>query len=805
VELIPDLQESLEWNDVHFVPVRHHSPACATALQRLLDEVQPAAVLVEGPREFDALLPLLADARTRCPVAIFSQASEDAPAWFFPLCDSSPERVALLHAHAKDVPAHFIDLSPSLRPRLKEEGSHSLMDESRLAHSTWVQTLVEKTGCRNHDELWERLFELRTFDQLGDWRGFFREVHAWCALGRASWSEDAIEADGDLAREECMAQEILRHRKLHQGPLVVVTGGFHTSGLLATLRSGRKVGKVPTPDTTTSPWLIRYGFRELDALTGYASGMPSPAWQQSLWEGFRNREQTPSLGACRTFLLQLGRTLRHGGVGEPVGTPAVEAAIVQAQRLAQLRGLVAPGRSELLDAAHSCFLKEARTDARTGFSHEVHQLLGGTAMGDIPPSSSSPPLVEDTRRQARAARVDLDDTSRRTVKLDLHRKPAHRERERFFQLAAFLEIPLAAWQTGPDLLNGIGMDRLFSQWQVAWTPMVESSLYELSSQGSTLQSLAARKISEELSGSEENRPQCSDGVRVLQKAAILGVLDRIPDWKGRLAQLEAQETSFPSLVDACKRLTVMRQVQGLTDFPEPAWLDVFLARTWQRTVFALDDLLDGGPESDGESQRQLTESVADALLTLREIAEGFAADSDLKSLIDPSLFQSRLQGLARSRHVPPLLSGAAVALLALSESGQEILEQATSIHLGTGAGSRAATDFLRGVLRTGPELLLREGGPLKRLHELVGTWDEDRFLDLLPELRQSFQALDPLRIEKLAGQIRTLAGGEIPFDPFAAVDVPEGQILSMARFEALLAATLDREGIGHWLAPLEAT
>ena len=55
---------------LHVVPVRHHSPACAAHLERLIVEVKPAAILVEGPCDFDPLLPLLADARTVPPVAI---------------------------------------------------------------------------------------------------------------------------------------------------------------------------------------------------------------------------------------------------------------------------------------------------------------------------------------------------------------------------------------------------------------------------------------------------------------------------------------------------------------------------------------------------------------------------------------------------------------------------------------------------------------------------------------------------------------------------------------------------------------
>ncbi|HMQ38538.1 MAG TPA: DUF5682 family protein, partial [Micropruina sp.] len=73
------------WRDagVHLVGVRHHSPGCAAALAALLNEVRPAVVLIEGPREYGALLPALADERTRPPVAILSVGERHSG--FYPL------------------------------------------------------------------------------------------------------------------------------------------------------------------------------------------------------------------------------------------------------------------------------------------------------------------------------------------------------------------------------------------------------------------------------------------------------------------------------------------------------------------------------------------------------------------------------------------------------------------------------------------------------------------------------------------------------------------------------------------------
>ncbi len=87
--------EQLRAEGIYLAPVRHHSPACALAVEALLDEVRPAVVLVEGPEEYGRLLPALLDPRTRPPVAVLSLGTDGKGAGFYPLAEFSPEWVAL--------------------------------------------------------------------------------------------------------------------------------------------------------------------------------------------------------------------------------------------------------------------------------------------------------------------------------------------------------------------------------------------------------------------------------------------------------------------------------------------------------------------------------------------------------------------------------------------------------------------------------------------------------------------------------------------------------------------------------------
>ena len=49
-------------------PIKHFSPACAWHLKRLIHDVRPAAVLVEGPDDADGLIPHIVAPETRPPL-----------------------------------------------------------------------------------------------------------------------------------------------------------------------------------------------------------------------------------------------------------------------------------------------------------------------------------------------------------------------------------------------------------------------------------------------------------------------------------------------------------------------------------------------------------------------------------------------------------------------------------------------------------------------------------------------------------------------------------------------------------------
>src|SRR4051794_21592489 len=70
--ILDQLLPLLITQEIVYFPIRHHSPACALHLRRLILELNPSAVLVEGPDSFDPLIPLILHEMTRAPIAIYT-------------------------------------------------------------------------------------------------------------------------------------------------------------------------------------------------------------------------------------------------------------------------------------------------------------------------------------------------------------------------------------------------------------------------------------------------------------------------------------------------------------------------------------------------------------------------------------------------------------------------------------------------------------------------------------------------------------------------------------------------------------
>jgi hypothetical protein len=809
--LPPPVQAGLErlvGDDIYFAPVRHHSPACSLALQALIREVKPVAVLIEGPDDFDELLPLLLDGATRPPVAVLCQAVAAKPAngeaaplsdvrsVFFPFCDYSPEWVALQAGTAAGAQIAFIDQRWHMLPDREEAGAEarSLMSERYFAHSAYLKALAARSGCRDQDELWDHLFELRPAADLRDWRTLFADVFCYCAMARNDYEPAVLEAEGSLPRERHMAAHVRNWRTKVAGPIVVVTGGFHTIALQQMLQGDAAAPATPAPaDQQLGNWLIRYSFDRLDALNGYGAGMPSPAYYQWVWESANAHPNGPDLQDvainCLARLAQQSRTL---GLADQISTAGVQAAAVQASRLAHLRGHAGPGRQDLLDAVRSCFIKGSIDDGTSGMAEDIRRFLGGSLLGDIPPSAGSPPLLEDARRLARRMGIRLDDSLPRTVRLDIYRKQKHQERSRFLHLMSYLGAGLALWRSGPDFMAGTSLDVLTEEWQVGWNPLVEAKLIELAPLGASLADVAMARLraEEDALGGQGKARSAAHAVGLLMRACVIGLHERLPALLAMLAAHLDEDANARSVISCGHRLLVLwraREPLGVQNHPQ---VQELLVRAWSSALYLLPQL--AAVKEDGEAD------AIRSLLSLRALHETMRPLLGDEHAGEHARWPAQLERIVATQDAAPGVCSAAAAYLFIEGHWDEAqLADLLKRRFGPGAVAEHAVRALNGLLSAAPELLLTQAGLRRDISAILAGWDEQTFIAFLPDLRHAFAQLKPQETARLAEALAGIGAGEQSSLAETHYSATEADMLAGTALEAALAACLERDGLLH--------
>jgi hypothetical protein len=828
-------------------PVRHHSPACAWQLRKLFAELDaagrpPSAVLIEGPRSFDGLLPLLAHDDARMPLAVYTYAvfepdaraaSADAPAdahetgsreghapeaqtaqqpppqrraAYYPFCDYSPELVAIREARSRGVPTRFIDLDFSEQCRLeqlnaadhatdREAAGDSLLEERHYRRSRYLQALAERLGCRDHEELWEHLFEADA-GQV-DLQAHLARIGAYCALSRVDHGEDELRADGTLAREAEMAWHLRRalaERDADAGPVVAVVGGFHAVVLPALVAADAPRPKIPRARIEEeASALIRYSFDRLDRLNGYAAGMTAPAWHQRLWQRMSAQHKAGiALGprlrrdAALETLIEIASQLRDTH-GVAVPTPTLAAAYEQTLRLCALRRRPAPTRDDVLDAVIGCFVKgDADSDGALVRAVAL-RTLGGSAMGTVPAGAGTPPLVRDAQARLRRQRLKIDDAQPRRATLELYRRPDHRITSRLLHGLNLLGVPFAVRTAGPDFVRGIGLQRLQEHWDYHYSAATEAALVEASVHGATLPLAVANVFLRRMQqmahaqGAQDARSAAAMAV----EACVLGLHDHLPRALDLLRSAIATDPGFESVADAVASLALLWESREPLEARDIAALPALLQAAYERALYLGRELR--GAQGDGGA-------VLRALTRLREILIGTAGRA-----LDADLFWRMLEAL-QSQHDAAVVRGGALGLrYSAGHAHDDELATALRGHLRGLLGPQEAAAYLRGLLHTAREAAWQQPALLEVIDALLAQWPQADFVANLPELRLAFAGMTPKETDRIAAAVAQRHGvGEL--GPRVHYDLSDADLQAHLRLSETMRDVLAADGLDAWCA-----
>ncbi len=878
---------------IHFAPVRHHSPACAVAVRAAIEELRPAAVLIEGPEEFSRLIPDLLHEETRPPIAVLSlggsgssagsgakaRDAEDEPegAGFYPLASFSPEWVALRAGHAVGAELAFVDrpfgersaaeraLSGSAAPGPEGSGesgiengaasgtarpdpfARTLMSERYLAHSEAIAALARRIGCRDHDEVWDQLFEARASAELADWRTVFDDVFAWSALARLDYEEGVLAGEGSLDREARMAARIaetvdrLSADRLTDGgagPVLVVTGAFHTLALVEALSGAPEGAPVRDrqpeggfgPTAQGEAWLVRYDHERLDGLRGYGAGMPSPGYCERLHAAhlreLRLAPESVSHPASQSASAQAGpigaRALATeilvdvargaAGRGHGVSLPQVSAAAESAVRLAELRERSFPCRTDLLDAVRSCYVQD---DGGVGGPGEperplglaIAEVFGGRSLGDVPPGSASPPLVRDVRDRVRAVRLVIDDSVPRTTRLDARRTASHRAKRQVLALLDFVGAGFGQLVSGPDHVAGRGLGLITEEWQYCWTPLVEARLVELVHLGATLEAVAVARLYEAegrlagtgagaAAGAGAGASSVDALARLVAQTLVIGMGWHLPRIVSLLRTTLDTDRDLSSVVSGARRLLGLWHARVELGAEEHAreLLDL-VSQALATAAYLVSDL--------GRTRAEDEDAAIGTLIDLRSLLRDAAAAGDGdQGGTGGEIRTAVVRELARLRDDGDTAPAVAGALLALGftdgEVPDDVLVTRVRGALTAGADPGTAVRFLGGVMRAAPDLILHTPEMFDAVDDALRALQGDAFLAVLPDLRRAFTWLRPTETHRLAKRVAERTGARVD-QVDVRVALSEEDLAAGLALDHELAAVLERDGLAHWV------
>lgn len=777
----PDLTQPIVW-----LPIRHHSPACAHHVEAVIRRLRPTAVLIEGPRDATRLLPHLVDPGLRPPVAVFTtytdRSGEGPPqrtAAYYPLCAYSPELVAVQAGLAMGAQVRFIDLCwPEMvqaelsrrQPATEADRPRSLQREDALRQGAWLTQACRRAGARDPDDLWDGWFEADGRQRSAE--DFFQGVLAWCTACRLAHTADELMSEGNLVREAGMRAEVDRMRAEVGGQVVVITGGFHTVALPHTAPGLPKPVKIAREEDAGT-WLMRYDFVQLDRLNGYASGMPSPAFWQWRWDN----------QPVDDLVVTLARELR-GNTGCPSVADAA-AAVAQLHRLASFRGHRHPTRHDLLDAVTSCFIKGAQDIEGVAVLAQVRKVLTGNRIGMVPPAAGRPPLVHDFERQVSALRLKSG-VEEHTLDLDLYRSAAHRETSRFLHRLQLLDVPFAHKQDGPDFTTGEDLHRVREIWEYQWLPGVEARLVEQSRYGATVVEAATARLLELAEATESGERRADQAARLLVEACRCGLHAQARLLLTRVVRLIASDGDASSVIGAATSLHLLvtgREPLEAHDMPE---IDATVLAAWARAAYLITELAKAAPEAEDEACQDL--------LSWSTLAE---------ELTEPSCATLRRERLEDIRTgINPAVAGTAWGLLYDDGLADGVaLGAQLAGHLGA-----ATTDpsvggrFLRGVLRAARSACWSEPALIDAVHQTLRILDEPHFVAALPHLRLAFAELPPRAVDQVA-RLAAARAGLPAIDRQGASRHALGEVHLGRAADQLVRQALERDGLIQILEP----
>ncbi|WP_288587773.1 DUF5682 family protein [uncultured Methylobacterium sp.] len=747
--------------DIRLFGIRHHGPGSARSLRAALADFAPDCLLIEGPPDADALIPLAAHAAMAPPVALLVY-RPDRPrdCAFFPFAAFSPEWVAMRHGLAAGATIRFIDLPHAHQladgfgtpPESEaapieaepvadaaEEPAGALPAPAAIRRDP-LGELAAAAGYPDGERWWDALVESRAGAD-GDVFAAIGEAMAALREGAPPDPEDGLREE---AREAHMRATIRKAAREEFSRIAVVCGAWHVPALARHDAKGQATADTAIlkglPKTKVAAAWAPWSYERLATASGYRAGVLSPEWYDTLWhhEG----------RVAARWLARAAALLREEDLD------ASPASVIEAARLAEalaaFRGRSRPSLDDLDEATQAtlCF-------ADPGPMGLIRRkLVIGERLGATPPDSPGTPVEADFEAQCKRLRLKPGASAGDLV-LDL-RKETDLARSHFLNRLALIGVP---WGTRREAR---GRGTFKEAWFLAWQPDWVVELVAASAEGGTVAEAAASRVKTRARGAQ----------RVADLSGLIGTLldADLPEATAQVtralddrAAVSADVFDLMEALPALAELARYGSVRSSDTEPVLAVVRGLVPRAAAGLVAACQSLDDDAARS------------AKAHLVAVSGAVALLEDAGLKVT-----WREALRALADQDHVHGRVVGRAVRLL-FDDRAIDAEEAGMRLRLAlsraSGAGPAAA--WIEGFLEESGTVLIHGQGLLGVVDDWLSGLDEGLFTELLPLVRRTFATLAPAERRAIG---ETLARGGGP--GAGSADGPEG--FDAARAAAVL-------------------
>ncbi|AQZ60460.1 unnamed protein product [[Actinomadura] parvosata subsp. kistnae] len=743
---------------VSILGVRHHGPGSARAVRRELERLRPDAILIEGPPEADALIPLAPGLEP--PVALLAHVpGAPSRAAFWPFAVFSPEWQAILYGTAAGIPVRFCDLPAAHTLAGDAESPAGDQDESfpgdeaarSLMRVDPIGALAAAAGYDDPERWWEDVVEHRggdtPFEVIAEAMAAVREGH--------------VPDEREARREAYMRKTLRAALKQGYGRIAVICGAWHVPALSGPLPSAaadnavlRGLPKVKA-ELTWVPWT--YG--RLASWSGYGAGITSPGWYHHLFEA-------PDRPVER-WLAQAAGVLRDEGLA--VSSAHVIESVRLAHGLATLRGRPLAGLGEVTEAARAVLCEG------DDLAVELIQrrMVVGDRLGHVSDGTPMVPLQRDLREQQRRLKLKPEALDRE-IDLDL-RKPLDLDRSHLLHRLGLLGVE---WGT-PGQARGKGTFR--ETWTLRWRPEHDLALIEHAALGTTVASAAAQRARDL---AEEPSAALADLTSLVERCLLADLTGALPAVLAALSAKAALDTDVTSLMAALPAMVRAHRYGDVRGTPAEG-LAVIVRSMLERicvglpvAVTSLDDeaaanllkhvdavhsavaLLSDAPEAGGGDKGAGTGGGTGAGSDAGNGPGGDAGNGAGGHGAGPrGRWLGTLRGISDRQDLHGLIEGRLTRILLdsgeLDDAGDRM-----SRAMSRGQAPARAAAWVEGFLAGGGLLLVHD----PRLLGLVDGWltglSGEQFTDVLPLLRRTFGSFAAPERRAIGERLRAADRGE---------------------------------------------